>query len=124
MTIAVDWGVKPQNKQTHKPCEPRRQRVKAFVCASYPVVLGQIKIPVSRVTRSNLNLLVKPRFFFRFSERKYVILCIVKGEMPFKIHKMIFFQKKKYVCLNYQTRNTLIFFYLALFEYICISSGG
>ena len=34
-----------------------------------------------------------------------MILCILKGEMPFKMHKVIFFQKKKlnkkYVCLPY-----------------------
>ena len=26
---------------------------------------------------------------------KSIILCILKGEMPFKMHKIIFFQKKK-----------------------------
>ena len=42
---------------------------------------GQIKkIPVFRVTRPYLNLLVKPRFFSGFME-KNIILCILKGEL-------------------------------------------
>ena len=45
--------------------------------------LGQIK--------KYLNLLVKPRFFSGFLE-KNIILCILKGGMPFKIH--IFFPEK------------------------------
>ena len=80
--------------------------------------LGQIKkIPAFRVTRPYLNLLVKPRIFFRFSGKnmilsilkgispfklhklifwkKMLILCILKGEMPFKMHKIIFFPKNK-----------------------------
>ena len=73
-----------------------------------------------RVTRPYLNLLVKPGIFFRFSG-KYIILCILKGEMPFKIHKIMgVFQKKitkeKYVCINFLpkifrpvSQNTLIF---------------
>ena len=36
-------------------------------------------IPVFRVTRPYLNLLMKPRIFFRFSGNKYN-LCILKGE--------------------------------------------
>ena len=48
------------------------------------------KIPVFRVTY--LNLLVKPRIFFRFSK---INLCILKGEMPFKMHKINFFSRKK-----------------------------
>ena len=56
--------------------------------------MDKAKIPVLRVTLPYLNLLVKPRFFFRFSE-KYIILCILKGEMPFKMHKTIFFFSKK-----------------------------
>ena len=72
-----------------------------------------------RVTRPYLNLQVKPGIFFRFSG-KYIILCILKGEMPFKIHKIMGSRKKitkeKYVCLNFLpkifrpvTQNTLIF---------------
>ena len=34
------------------------------------------------VTRAYLNLLVKPRIFFRFSGKK-IILCILKGETLF-----------------------------------------
>ena len=49
------------------------------------------KRPVFKVTRPYLNLLVKPRFF-RFSG-KNIILCILKGEMPFKMHKIIFFSR-------------------------------
>ena len=61
------------------------------------------KIPVFRVTRPYLNLLLKPRFFFRFSGKNIIIL---KGILPFKMHKIIFFPKKKTllkkVCLLYQ----------------------
>ena len=49
------------------------------------------KIPVFSVTQPYLNLLVKPRILFRFSGKKYIILCILIGEMPFKMHKVIFF---------------------------------
>ena len=60
------------------------------------------KIPVFRVTRPYLNLLVKPRIFSGFLE-KNIIRSILKGEMPFKMDKInICFQKKiinKYVCL-------------------------
>ena len=41
--------------------------------------------PVFRVTGPYLN--------FRFSG-KNIILCILKGEMPFKMHKIIFFYRK------------------------------
>ena len=41
-----------------------------------------------------LNLLVKPRIFFRFSG-KNVILCILIGKMPFKMHKITFFSRIK-----------------------------
>ena len=60
------------------------------------------KIPA--VARPYLNLLVKPRIFFRFSG-KNIILCILKGKMPIKMHKIIFFPEKKiknkYVFLPY-----------------------
>ena len=53
-------------------------------------------ISVFRVTGPYLNILVKPRIFFRFSG-KSTILCILKGEMPSKMHKIIFFPDKKCV---------------------------
>ena len=53
-------------------------------------------MPVFRVTTPYLNILVKPRIIFRFSG-KYIILCILKGEMPFKMHKIIFFSRKKII---------------------------
>ena len=58
-------------------------------------------IPVFRVTQPYLNLLVK----FRFSGKK-IILCTLRGEMPFKMHKIVFFSRKKnaYPTLNFQTR--------------------
>ena len=87
------------------------------------------------VTQPYLNLLVKPRIFFRFSGKKNIISCILKGKMPFKsiklyffqnlpfkIHKIIFFFQKnknnlKKMCVptlpkifRPVTRNTLIFF--------------
>ena len=53
--------------------------------------VGQIKnISVFRVTLPYLNLLVKPRVFSCFLE-KYIILCILKGKMPIKMHKIIYF---------------------------------
>ena len=53
--------------------------------------VGQIKkISVFRVTRPYLNLLVKPRLFSDFLKKKKII-CILKGEMPFKMYKIIFF---------------------------------
>ena len=56
------------------------------------------KIPVFRVTRPYLNILVKPIFFQVFWE-KNILLCILKGEMPFKMHKLyfsrLFFPEKK-----------------------------
>ena len=46
------------------------------------------------LTLPYLNLLVKPRIcIFRFSG-KNITLCILKGEMPFKMHKIIFPEKK------------------------------
>ena len=66
------------------------------------------RIPVFRVTRPYLNLPMKPWIFPGFLE-KNIILCILKGKMPFKMHKIIFFsrkkkkKKKKYVCLLYLT---------------------
>ena len=77
------------------------------------------KIPVFRITRNYLNLLVKPRFFFRFSG-KNIILCFLKGKMPYKMHKIIFFPEKKMkkICVSTQhkifrpvTRNTFIFLF-------------
>ena len=47
-------------------------------------LLGQIEIPLFRVTRPYLNLLVEPRTFFRFSGKIY-------NEMPFKMYKIIYF---------------------------------
>ena len=50
------------------------------------------KIPVFRVTQPYLNLLVKPKSFFRFSG-KNIILRILNGKMPFKMH--FFFPETK-----------------------------
>ena len=33
-------------------------------------------------------------FFFNFFSRENIILCILKGNTPFKMHKIIFFLKK------------------------------
>ena len=65
------------------------------------------KITVFRVTRRYLNLLVKPSIFFRFSG-KNIISCILKGEMPFKMHKIIYFSRKKQhkkTCVSYRSSN-------------------
>ena len=63
----------------------------------YPILIvikQNKKIPVFRVTRPYLNLLVKPRIFFRFSGKNR-ILCILKGKMPFKMLKIVFYSRKK-----------------------------
>ena len=79
-------------------------------------VIGPKKTPVFRVTQPYLNLLVKPRNFFRFSG-KNIIVCILKGNMPFKMHKMIYFSRKKIYMptlpkiFRHITRNTLIFLF-------------
>ena len=44
-----------------------------------------------RVAGPFRNLQVKPVFW------RNIILCILKGEMPFKMHKLYFFPEKKYV---------------------------
>ena len=57
------------------------------------------KIPVFKETRPYLNLL---NFDFFFKKNK--ILCILKGKMLFKMHKIILLfqiKKIKYVCLPY-----------------------
>ena len=64
---------------------------------------GQIeKLPVFRVTRPYLNLLVEPRTFFRFSG-KNIIYMHFERQMSFKMYKIKFFSRKKkikkYVCL-------------------------
>ena len=65
-------------------------------------------MPVSRVTRPYLNFLVKPRFFSGFLE-KNIILYILKGNMPFKMHTII---------VNKNTMpETHLFFHLALLIY-------
>ena len=46
-------------------------------------------IPVFRVTGPYRSLLVKPRIFSN------IILCVLKGEMSFKMYKIIFFPEKK-----------------------------
>ena len=85
----------------------------------YNVIRPDKTIPVFRVTQPYLNLQVKPRIFFRFFG-KNIILCILKGEMPFKMHKIIFFSRKnKYVCLpylkfSYPLPGTHLLFYLPL----------
>ena len=73
-----------------------------------------------RVTRPCLNLLMKPRIFFMFSG-KNIILCILKGKMPFKMHKSIYFFPEKtttrkvslpYVIFSdHVTPNTLTFLF-------------
>ena len=45
-----------------------------------------------RVTPPYVNLLVKPRILSGFLE---IFLCILKCEMPFKMHKIIFFLPEK-----------------------------
>ena len=76
-----------------------------------------------RVTRLYLSLLVKPRIFFWFPGKKIIAffsgkmysISILKGEMPFKMYKIIFFSrknnyKKKYKIFRPVTRNSHIFY--------------
>ena len=54
------------------------------------------KVPVFRVTRLYLNLLVKPRIFSPIYLGKNIILCILKSFSSFKMHKIMFvFPEKK-----------------------------
>ena len=51
----------------------------------------------------------------------------MKGEMPFKMHRIIFFSRKRNVCLPYlkfsdPLSETLLFFLLGLAKYM--SPGG
>ena len=58
------------------------------------------KIPVFRVTQPYINLLVKPRIFFRFSGKKNNFIHFERQNL-FKIHKIVFFfpeKKKKNMC--------------------------
>ena len=80
-------------------------------------------IPVFKVTRPYLNLLVKHRIFFRFSGKKVSFYAFWKAIWPFKMHKMILYSRKnnqkKYVCLLYlkfsdPLPETHLFFYFAL----------
>ena len=57
------------------------------------------KIPMFRVTRPYLNLLVKPSIFFQVFWKK-INLCILKGEMPFQMHKIILFSERKKIKQN------------------------
>ena len=57
--------------------------------------------------RPFISLLVKPRLFSGFLRKKYNFMHL-KGEMPLKMHKIIFVppppppqKKEKYVCLPY-----------------------
>ena len=80
----------------------------------FKVNLAKQKILVIRVTWPYLNLLVKPRIFFRFSGKK-IILCILKGDMPLKMHKKT---PEKNVCLPYlkfsdPLPETHLYFYFA-----------
>ena len=74
-------------------------------------------MPLFRVAGPYRNLQVKPRFFSGFLD-KNIILCILKGEMPFKMHKIIFFSSRKKKCVpilpkmsRLVTRNTLSFLF-------------
>ena len=90
------WGSNPQ------PLGLKSSTLPLSHCAPYIWLRPNRKIPVFRVTRPYLNWQLKPRFFSGFW-KKIIISCILKGKMPFKMHKFIFFSriKKKNVCLPY-----------------------
>ena len=98
-------------------------------CCSHTTETGFLRpnkkknTPVFRVTQPYLNLLVKPRIFSGFLKKNNIVLSSLEGKMPSKMHKIIFFfsEKQKKTCVptlpeifRPVTRNTLIFFYLAL----------
>ena len=74
------------------------------ICTSLLIYYGK-SIPMFRIIQPYLNLLVKPRFFLVFW--KNIILCILKGVMLFKMHKIIFFQKKICVPTNLKFSDSL-----------------
>ena len=92
-----------------------------ILCADPNMIRPNKKRPVFRVTQPYLNLLVKPGIFSSFLGKK-LFLCILKGEMLFKMQKIIYFfpeknNLKKYVCLPYLNLSdplpkTHLFFYL------------
>ena len=82
----------------------------------YPLLRSNKKY-VFRVTRPYLNLLLKPRIFSGFLEKKFfLIFCILKGILPFKMHKIIFlFPKKKEfknICVPTQTSYPNTYFFI------------
>ena len=77
-----------------------------------------------RVARPHLNLRVKPRKKITVFWKKYNFM-ILKGKMPFKMHIIIFFSRKKNIkinmCLPYlkfshPLPETDLYFYLALLD--------
>ena len=76
------------------------------------VIRPNKKIPLFRVTPPYLNLVVKPRIFQVFRKKNIIFLCILKGQMSFKMDKIIYFSRKKiikknmcaYPTINFQTR--------------------
>ena len=67
--------------------------------SGYPLLSTNKNIPVFRIIRPYLNLLVKPRIFSGFLERS-IISCILKAYFFYKMHKIIFFPEKSYVFLH------------------------
>ena len=68
-----------------------------------PCIGPNKRMPVYRVTQPYLNLVVKPRIFSGFLE-KYIILCILKREMSFKMHKIIYIFPK-YNLMHFERQN-------------------
>ena len=52
------------------------------------------RIPVFRVTPPYPNLLMRPRIFSGFLEKKYNFMNL-NGILPFKVHRLIYFPRKK-----------------------------
>ena len=64
------------------------------------------KICVIWVTGLKISDRVGTHFFLIlfFLEKKYIILCILKGKMPFKMHKIIFFPKNLKKILGFTSK--------------------
>ena len=95
--VCAERRLRAQSTLSHQSllCTRRVTKTQAFfILTAKTLIRSNEKIPVFRVTRPYLNLLVKHRIFPGFLKKKNIILCILKGKMPFKMHKIIFSSRK------------------------------
>ena len=65
--------------------------------------LGQIKISVFRLMGLKILGRIGTHNIF-FSGKKYIILCIFKGILPFKMNKIIYFPEKPEKILGFTSK--------------------